>query len=92
MELNPKTTKNRLILSVFLLTYFSTIAAPYLLQSANAAPRRPLLSDRVYYRAAPPWQNHVPYELGDSDYGISQQFVLPEGAVTSPAGRGGNGG
>jgi hypothetical protein len=88
MELHAKITRKGLILSATLLACFSTIAA----LSANAAPKRPLRSERVYYRAAPQWQNHKPFEVGDRDYGIYQQFILPDGTVSGPIGPEANGG
>jgi hypothetical protein len=88
MELNQETSKHGLILTLALLASFAIIAAAYLHRSANAAPRRALLE----YRTAPYWRNHVPYEVGYSDYGLYRHFVLPDGTVTGPVGPDANGG
>jgi hypothetical protein len=46
----------------------------------------------VYYRIAPDLRNHVPYEVGNTDYGLYRQFILPDGTVTGPIGPDANGG
>jgi len=88
MQLNSKTTKKQLMLTASLLACFTSLATAYLSQSANAAPRRSL----VYYRILPGLRNHVPYEVGNTDYGLYRQFILPDGTVTGPIGPDANGG
>jgi hypothetical protein len=88
MELNPNTTKHELVLALALLTGCTFLAAAFLPLSANAAPK----GAWVYYRTAPYWRNHVPYEVGYSDYGLYRHFVLPDGTVTGPAGPDAHGG
>jgi hypothetical protein len=88
MKANSKTAKQGLVIAVTLVVGFTSLAAAYLPQSANAARRRTV----VYYRAVPYWRNHVPYEVGYTDYGIYRQFVLPDGTLTGPIAPEANGG
>jgi hypothetical protein len=88
MKKNPKTTKHGLVIAAALLAGGASLAVLYLSQTADAAPRQPL----VYYQAVSEWRNHVPYETSNTSYGLYQQFVLPDGTVTGPIGPHANGG
>jgi hypothetical protein len=88
MQLDPKTTKKRLMLTAALLTCGTFLAAAYLSQAANAAPRRSV----VYYRIVPDSRNHPPHEVSNTEYGLYRQFLLPDGTVTGPISPDANGG
>jgi hypothetical protein len=78
MERNPKTTKKTILFMSLLLACFSVFATSYLPKAADARPKRPVM---YYYRALPYSRNHVPYEVGYSDYGIYRHFVSPDEAL-----------
>jgi hypothetical protein len=88
MQLNPKTTKQRLILTSALLACGAYFSTAYLSQAANVAPRQSL----VYYRIVPDLRNHAPHDVGNTDYGLYRQFILPDGTVTGPISPDANGG
>jgi len=88
MQLNPKTTKRGLRLAAALLACCTYLATAYLSQTANAAPRRSV----VYYRIVPDWRNHAPHEVSNTDYGLYQQYLMPDGTLTGPISPHANGG
>jgi len=46
----------------------------------------------VYYRIVPDWGNHAPHEVGNTDYGLYQQYLMPDGTLTGPISPHANGG